>query len=407
LHAAAMVKAGVYLVARLSPAFADTALWQPAVVGVGMVSLILGGLIALRQDDLKSLLAYGTISQLGFLMVLLGHGTRTAALAGVALLLAHGLFKAPLFLAAGVVEHEAGTRRAAELSGMWRRLPVTAAASAAAIASMIGLPPFLGFVAKETAFETFAHDGWDLAVLVGIVAGSTLTTAYGARFLHAAFRGPGNGARSADPWGMTVPLVVPAAAGLVLGLLTGPLQELIAPYAGTLGPGGYELALWHGPGLPLALSALAITAGAVLFLLAGRSYPARRLRLPVPDGQRGYNGVVGSTVVIAHAVTRRLQVGSLPVYLGVIGGTGLLVPGVALVMAVMGNSGLDFTGYVVHGWDDPVQSVLGVVVIVCGIAAVLARRRLSAALLMAGVGYAIGGLFVAQGAPDLALTHLV
>lgn len=407
LHAAAMVKAGVYLVARLSPAFADTALWQPAVVGVGMVSLILGGLIALRQDDLKSLLAYGTISQLGFLMVLLGHGTRTAALAGVALLLAHGLFKAPLFLAAGVVEHEAGTRRAAELSGMWRRLPVTAAASAAAIASMIGLPPFLGFVAKETAFETFAHDGWDLAVLVGIVAGSTLTTAYGARFLHAAFRGPGNGARSADPWGMTVPLVVPAAAGLVLGLLTGPLQELIAPYAGTLGPGGYELALWHGPGLPLALSALAITAGAVLFLLAGRSYPARRLRLPVPDGQRGYNGVVGSTVVIAHAVTRRLQVGSLPVYLGVIGGTVLVVPGVALVMAVMGNSGLDFTGYVVHGWDDPVQSVLGVVVIVCGIAAVLARRRLSAALLMAGVGYAIGGLFVAQGAPDLALTHLV
>ncbi|MEU8796783.1 hydrogen gas-evolving membrane-bound hydrogenase subunit E [Spirillospora sp. NPDC048819] len=408
LHAAAMVKAGVYLVARLTPAFADTGLWRPAVIGVGLVSLIAGGVVALRQDDLKALLAYGTVSQLGFLMVLLGNGTRTAALAGTALLLAHGLFKAPLFLAAGVVEHEAGTRRAGELSGMGRRLPVTAVAATAAVASMIGLPPFLGFVAKEAAVKAFAHGGMDAVVLAGVVAGAALTTAYGARFLHAAFAGGGDGARAADPWGMAVPVAVPAAAGFALGFLSGPVQTMVAPYANTLGGDtGYELALWHGLGLPIALSALAIAAGAGLFLLFGRSYPAEPMRWPVPDSQRGYNGVVRSVLVGAHAVTKRLQAGSLPVYLGVIGTTVLVVPGSALIAGMTDKGSPDVADYVLHGWDDPVQTVLGLIVIVCGIAAMLARRRLSAALLMAGVGYAIGGLFVAQGAPDLALTHLV
>ncbi|GAA0591869.1 hydrogen gas-evolving membrane-bound hydrogenase subunit E [Actinomadura livida] len=408
LHAAAMVKAGVYLVARFSPAFADTGLWRPAVVCAGLVSLLVGGVIALRQDDLKALLAYGTISQLGFLMVLFGHGTRTAALAGAALLLAHGLFKAPLFLAAGVVEHEAGTRRAGELSGMGRRLPVTAVAAAVAVASMIGLPPLLGFLAKEAAFEAFAHGGWDAVVLAGIVAGSVLTTAYGVRFMHGAFRGGEGPVRIADPWGMAVPLAVPAAAGFVLGFLYGPLQKMIAPYADALGADdGYKLALWHGLKLPLALSALAIAAGVALFLAAGRRYPATPVRWPVPNGQRGYNRTARGILVGAHAVTKWTQVGSLPVYLGVIGATVLVVPGTALVVAMAGDGSPDVAGYVLRGWDDPVQSVLGVVVIVCGVAALLTRRRLSAALLMGGVGYAIGGLFVAQGAPDLALTHLV
>ncbi|XRQ03410.1 hydrogen gas-evolving membrane-bound hydrogenase subunit E [Actinomadura welshii] len=408
LHAAAMVKAGVYLVARLSPAFAETGLWTPTVVCVGLASLLVGGVVALRKDDLKALLAYGTISQLGFLMVLFGHGTRTAALAGAALLLAHGMFKAPLFLAAGVVEHEAGTRKASELAGMRRRLPVTAVAATAAVASMIGLPPLLGFVAKEAAFKAFAHGGWDAAVLAGIVAGSVLTTAYGARFLHGAFAGGEGPVRVAEPWGMTAPLAVPAAAGFALGFLYGPLQTMIAPYADTLAAAEpYKLALWHGLGLPLGLSVLALAAGAVLFLIAGRTYPVKPVRMPIPDGQRGYNAVARGILVGAHAVTKRTQVGSLPVYLGVIGATVLVVPGTALVIAITGDGGPDLAEYVVHGWDDPVQSVLGLVVIACGLAALLARRRLSAALLMAGVGYAIGGLFVAQGAPDLALTHLV
>ncbi|TDC83320.1 hydrogen gas-evolving membrane-bound hydrogenase subunit E [Actinomadura sp. 7K507] len=406
LHAAAMVKAGVYLVARLSPAFAETGLWRPTVIGVGLVSLLVGGALALRQNDLKRLLAYGTVSQLGFLMVLFGQGTRTAALAGTALLLAHGVFKAPLFLAAGVVEHRTGTRRIDRLSGVGRRLPVTAVVATAAVASMIGLPPFLGFVAKEAAIKAFAHGGLDAAVLAGVVAGSALTTAYGVRFLRGAFGGGGDGARAADPWGMVVPMAVPATAGFVLGFIAGPVHTMVAPYADTMsGDTGYELALWHGLGLPIALSALAIAAGAGLYLLYVRSLPDRRMRWPLLDGQRIYNGVIRTTLAGAQAVTKWLQVGSLPVYLGVIGATVLVVPGTALVVGLVRDTSP--SAYVPHGWDDPIQTVLGLVVIVCALAALLARRRLSAALLMSGVGYAIGGLFVVQGGPDLALTHLV
>ncbi|TDD76151.1 DUF4040 domain-containing protein [Actinomadura darangshiensis] len=407
LHAAAMVKAGVYLVARLAPAFAGDGVWRPLVIGVGLLSLLAGGVIALRQHDLKRLLAYGTISQLGLLMILLGDGTRTAALAGAALLLAHGLFKAPLFLTVGALEHETGTRRADRLSGAWRRMPVLAVAAAAAVASMIGLPPFLGFVAKEAAVEAFAHGGLDAAVLAGVVAGSALTVAYGIRFLYGAFGGAA-AARPRDHWGLDGPVVVLAAAGLAVGVVPGALQKAAGPYAGTLaGDAEYKLALWHGLGLPIALSALAVALGVALFLIAGRTFPVRPVRWRILNAQRDYDGVVEAILAGAHAVTKRVQIGSLPVYLGVIGAMVLVVPGTALAAGLVRGQGPDLAAADLRAWDDPVQPVLAVVVIVCALAALRARRRLSAALLLAGTGYATGGLFVAQGGPDLALTLLV
>ncbi|WP_217920076.1 hydrogen gas-evolving membrane-bound hydrogenase subunit E [Actinomadura sp. BRA 177] len=408
LHAAAMVKAGVYLVARLAPAFAGVDPWRPLVLAVGLFSLLVGGVVALRQDDLKRLLAYGTISQLGFLMVLLGNGTRTAALAGAALLLAHGLFKAPLFLTVGAVEHETGTRRADRLSGAGRRLPVLAIAATAAIASMIGIPPFLGFVAKEAAFEAFAHGGIDIVVLAGVVAGSALTVAYGARFLHGAFSG-GTDERPGDPWGLVVPVVVLAAAGFALGLVPGALQKLIGPYAGTLPAHepGYKLALWHGLGLPIWMSVTAIVAGAGLYGAFGRTFPGRSTRPWLPDAQRAYDAVVEGTMAAAHAVTRRLQIGSLPVYLGVIALMVLVVPGPALVAGLVRGTGPDWPADGPRAWDTPAQLVLAAVVIVCALAAMWARGRLSAVLLLAGTGYGMTGLFVVYGAPDLGLTLVV
>ncbi len=188
LHAAAMVKAGVFLAALMGPAVGQATVWRAILLGGGLITLFLGGWTALRQVDLKLLLAYGTVSQLGLLMVILGAGTRDTALAGAAMLLAHALFKATLFLVVGVVDHVTGTRDLRELSGLGRRAPVLAAVAGLAAASMAGLPPLFGFVAKEAALEAFLHGGpVELLVLAGVVAGSALTVAYTLRFLWGAF----------------------------------------------------------------------------------------------------------------------------------------------------------------------------------------------------------------------------
>ena len=143
LHAAAMVKAGIYLVARLAPAFADVPVWRPMVLILGALTMVIGAYRSLRQHDLKLLLAYGTVSQLGFLVILVGAGTADAALAGVTMLLAHALYKACLFLVVGAIDHATGTRDLRRLSGLRRSMPGLALASLIAAASMAGLPPML------------------------------------------------------------------------------------------------------------------------------------------------------------------------------------------------------------------------------------------------------------------------
>jgi len=190
LHAAAMVKAGIYLVLRLAPAGVEVAGWREVLVVLGVATLLLGGWAALKQTDLKLLLAYGTVSQLGLLVVLAGFGTRDTALAAMALLLSHALFKAALFLIVGIIDHEAGTRDLRKLSGLGRRLPWLAALTALALASMAGVPPLVGFVAKETALYALlsaatgapgaaeldaAGQAWATVALVGVVVGSVLT----------------------------------------------------------------------------------------------------------------------------------------------------------------------------------------------------------------------------------------
>src|SRR3712207_5384365 len=192
LHAAAMVKAGVYLVARLAPGFADVPGWRPVVLGLGVATMLVGGYRALRQSDLKLLLAFGTVSQLGFLVTLVGAGSSELAAAGLVMTLAHGLFKSTLFLTVGVVDHATGTRDLRRLSGLGRRLPVLAVIGTAAAASMAALPPLLGFVGKEAAFTALLDGGLPdrtaaLVVLSGLVLGSVLTAAYSARFVWGAF----------------------------------------------------------------------------------------------------------------------------------------------------------------------------------------------------------------------------
>jgi len=222
LHAAAMVKAGVYLVARMAPGYADLTVWHPIVIGLGVLTMLVGGWRALRQYDLKLLLAYGTVSQLGFLVLVTGYGTRDAALAGVTLLLAHALFKAALFLVVGIVDHAAGTRDWRKLSGLGRRMPVIATIAILAAASMAGIPPLLGFVAKEAVFTAFleaaaAGESWAWVALVGAFLGSVLTVAYSVRFVWGAFWTRPGTARSPAPALRPAASVAPRAAGRCRG----------------------------------------------------------------------------------------------------------------------------------------------------------------------------------------------
>ncbi|WP_406036754.1 Na+/H+ antiporter subunit A [Micromonospora sp. NBC_00898] len=400
LHAAAMVKAGVYLLGLLAPVLAVAGPWRPVTVVAGLVTLVVGGWAALRQTDLKLLLAYGTVSQLGLLTVVIGAGTPKAALAGVAMLLAHALFKAALFLVVGLLDHTAGTRDLRELSGVGRTAPLLAVVAGLAAASMAGLPPLLGFVAKEAVLAAFTGRPLVLAVLVG---GTALTVAYSIRFLWGAFASrPGTPPTelAATPAAMVAPPTVLAAAGLAAGPAAGWLGGLLHPYAELFGPGEAHLALWPGPNLALGLSAVAVAAGFALHLVRGPLAPAlARLRFPV-GGNQGYEWVTHRFDRVAIEVTSATQRGSLPQYLGAVLLALVLVPGTAMLAARPWRQRIAF-------WDTPAQLVLCLVIAVAAVLAVGARRRLTAMLLVGVTGYGTAMMFVLYGAPDLALTQFL
>ncbi|SDO92353.1 multicomponent Na+:H+ antiporter subunit A [Actinopolyspora xinjiangensis] len=405
LHAASMVKAGVFLVARLTPVLSEVS-YLPVVTAVfGLVTMFLGGWRALREHDLKLLLAYGTVSQLGFLMVLAGSGSYTGELALAGMLLAHGAFKATLFLVIGIVDHQTGTRDIRELSGLGRRMPWVTSVAVLAAMSMAGVPPTIGFVAKEAAFETYLGTGAVAAVEAGIVAGSVLTVAYTARLLFGCFaskRGAVPTEAHPVPAGMLLPPAVTALACLVLGVAYPLTDELAATYAERAAgsSGEYHLGLWHGFNQPLVFSAVTLFAGLTLAAHNAR-LNLLRSRLPRPlDAQRGYERIMGSLERLAVGVTGRVQVGSLPTYLGIILLAVLVVPGSVLLMRVTPIEQLRW-------WDNVLQLPLALVILVAAAGVVRATRRITAVLLVGVIGYGIGGMFIVGGGPDLALTQFL
>lgn len=409
LHAAAMVKAGVFLIGQMAPVFATVEVWRPAVLICGLVTMLVGGWTALRQPDLKLLLAYGTVSQLGFITVVIGAGTRTAALAGAALLLSHALFKAALFLVVGVIDRATGTRDLRLLSGLGRRRPVLAATATAAVASMIGLPPALGFVAKEAVLTAFS-DG-DYLVLVGLLAGSALTVGYGLRFLWGAFAQKPD-VRSPPvakiQFGFLAPPAVLATAGLLAGALAHLIDTVLAPYVAAYAPPSgdlgdsvshYHLGLWHGLTPQLGLSVLALAAGVGVYYATRRGQWWRALRLP-GGGTEIYRRLVAWTDRLAVALTGATQRGSLPFYLGVI-----------LMVLVVFAAGALLLGRPwpaeLRLYDTPLQLAAGGVVITAALFAARASRRLTAMILVGVSGYGVAALFVLHGAPDLGLTQFL
>lgn len=416
LHAAAMVKAGIYLVARLAPVFALAPVWRPMVVGLGIFTMLLGGVQALREVDLKRILAFGTVSQLGFFTAVIGYGTPNLALAGLALVIAHALFKSALFLIVGIIDHQLGTRDIRELSGVGKQAPVVAASAVVAVASMVGFIPTMGYLAKESALagllaEVQAGASWSSLALFGVIAGATLTAAYGIRFLWGAFATKQNTEQTEWPKASLGFVAVPAVLGaltIAAGFVAHPIDAMLQGYAktsvianpdGTLAEIGH-LALWHGFDAPLMISLATLLGGTGLFWLALRLGFDPEKRITKISAQDVYYAVVRQIDRLSVWVTSITQRGSLPIYVGTIFVVliGAEVP--ALLAAQTSRAEL-------VAWQNPIQLAVLPIMIAAGILAVNARKRYTAVALVSVTGLSMVVLFATSGAPDLAVTQVL
>ena len=410
LHAAAMVKAGIYLVLRLAPGFHTLPGWTEILLTAGLLTMFIGAWQALRQTDLKLLLAFGTVSQLGFLTVVSSFGTPDITKAALALLVSHALFKACLFLCVGIIDHRAGTRDLTKLSGGWRAFPVVAVCATISAASMAGLPPTFGFVAKEAVYSTLLDAGTKTSIiaLVGIMIGSVLTVAYSARFVWGAF-GTKPGVDDIARREENVTLVVSPIILTILTLALGPFAMVVDTYveawsaslpATDPADGEYYLAMWHGFEPALGLSAVTIAAGLLLFVFRDRF---ARVQATLPAGfdfHDLYRRLISGMEILALWVTSRTQRGSLPFYQSVI--YLVLVAGVGLAVISNDTWQIRFTLF-----DTPLDFIVAGVLIVVAIAATRAKKRFTAVVVTGISGYAMVAFFAFMGAPDLALTQVL
>lgn len=410
LHAATMVKAGVFLVARLAPILGDVSTWRPIVLTVASITMITGAWRALRQHDLKLLLAYGTVSQLGFLMLLFGTGVYAVAQAGLVVLIAHAAFKAALFMVVGIVDHQTGTRDVRRLGGLGRGWWPVVAISVVGAASMAGVPPLVGFIGKEKALDALLHAdfGGAAVVLAVVVVGSVLTFAYSARFVLGVSGRLVDDAEPAidrSPVPATVfvaPAAVLALASLAFGLVPWLIDELVRSATTTLytDASPKHVVLWAGFNSALLLSTIIIVLGVVLVLARG---PVERLQRSAhravawaPDANQAFTSTVTGVSRFARQVTGVVQNGSLPAYLVVILGVAVIAPLGPLL------AGFDGFPAVIGNW---VHVPIAAVIVAAAIGATVTRRRISAAVMLGAVGFGMAAVYVVKGAPDLALTQ--
>ncbi|MEM9611636.1 MAG: hydrogen gas-evolving membrane-bound hydrogenase subunit E [Actinomycetota bacterium] len=398
LHSATMVKAGVLLLAVTGPVLGGLQSWRVLGLVVGIASMLWGAIGALRHVDAKLILAWGTVSQLGLMVTLLAVGDAKATFAAVSILAAHAVFKAALFMVVGEIDVRVGTRIITELGGLSRAMPLAFVVAAVSAASMAGVPPLLGFAAKEAAIEAaLGFEGGTFWLVGGaIIAGSVLTVAYTTRFLLGVF-GPGPAVAVASPRpALVAPSVLLAASSLVGFVALDGVNRIVGPAAVALDPEAsvYRLLRWPGLTTAFVVSVVVVGLGAVL----GWGLTRRARPVPAALGARLVDVVVDGVVDGARRVTGRVQHGSLPVYVATMAATTLVV---AAPFA------WSFDADAIYAWDSPAQGALVVLVVAAAAVAAVLQTRLGAALGLGAVGMAVAGLFVVQGAPDLALTQLL
>ncbi len=425
LHSATMVKCGVFLLARLYPALGGSEPWFWIVTSTGLATMLLGAYIAIFQHDLKGLLAYSTISHLGLITLLFGLSEPLAVVAGVFHILNHAVFKAGLFMSAGIIDHECGTRDLRRINGLMKLMPFTATLGIVASLSMAGVPLLNGFLSKEMFFaEALAKDSsaaMEWLLPAGATLAGALSVAYSLRFIHDTFfNGEPVGLPKTPhepPFFMRLPVMLLVllclAVGLAPALVAGPLLAVAAQAALYGEPGlalpAYELAIWHGFNGALLMSAIAVVAGVVLYFALQRGLNLHRItRLPgwvVAGGRELFALLQASGVSAARGLVGALQNGSLQRYLLLLV-LMALAAGAAPFVLSWGPSAQPAALHL-QGLH-PLSLLLGLLGSAAALGtALLHRQRVVAVLLMGSAGLVVCLVFVGLSAPDLALTQLL
>ena len=413
LHSATMVKAGIFLLGRLFPALAGTEVWFFVVSGVGLTTQLFASYVALFRHDLKGLLAYSTVSHLGLVTLLFGLGTPLGEIAAVFHIINHAVFKASLFMAAGIIDHETGTRDMRRLSGLARYMPWTAALATIAAGAMAGVPLLNGFLSKEMFFaETFQVQWlgpWYWVMPVAATLAGIFTVAYSTRFVHDVFFGPAPQGLPKTPhepprW-MKVPVEILVGLCLLVGLTPAlTVDPLLRAAAGAVLQGPlpeFSLALWHGFNLPVLMSVVALVGGAAVYFTRRYHFDLHGYRQRPTDGRRISENAVSRAVRGARWLVERVANQSLQRYV-------LLLVLAALVLGVAGARGLTLTGAATLTPADGLAVLVTAALVMAALAAtMLHARRLLALVLVGVVGLAVSLAFVRLSAPDLALTQLL
>ena len=419
LHSATMVKAGIFLVARLLPIFVGSALFHNLVTTIGLLTLCMAAFFAIFKEDLKGLLAYSTISHLGLIMCLLGIGSPLAVAAAVFHIINHATFKAALFMLAGIIDHESGTRDLRKLSGLWQLLPFTATLTMITAASMAGIPLTNGFISKEMFFtELLANLSGGYVVLAAIVAtlAGLFAVAYSVRLVHGVFfdgdvgRNIPNKNAHEPPIGMRVPAIILATLCILVGIIPALLVENIVN-AGTRAStqiasfGGVHLAIWHGFNLPLLMSAIALICGVLFYLSLAKGGRIREIdldpRLGRFQGKLLFEDFLKNLLLISRKIKKKTETGSLQNYL-----LWILALSIAVVATPLINQNLTTgTRELTHA---PFTAIVLWLLLfsACWMMLWFHHERIKAVLISGAIGLVVTMIFITLSAPDLALTQI-
>ncbi|MFW1765201.1 monovalent cation/H+ antiporter subunit A [Acinetobacter bereziniae] len=419
LHSATMVKAGIFLVARLLPIFVGSALFHNLVTTIGLFTLCMAAFFAIFKEDLKGLLAYSTISHLGLIMCLLGIGSPLAVAAAIFHIINHATFKAALFMIAGIIDHESGTRDLRKLSGLWQLLPFTATLTMITAASMAGVPLTNGFISKEMFFtELLANLSGGYVVLAAIIAtlAGLFAVAYSVRLVHGVFfdgdvgRDVPNKNAHEPPLGMRLPAIILATLCILVGILPALLVENIVN-AGTRASTqlsnfeGVHLAIWHGFNLPLLMSAIALIGGVIFYFALAKGGRIREIDLDPSlgrlQGKLLFEDFLKNLLSLSRKVKKNTETGSLQNYLLLI-----LALSIALVAAPLLNQNLTTgTRELTHA---PFTAIVLWLLLfsACWMMLWFHHERIKAVLISGAIGLVVTMIFVTLSAPDLALTQI-